>query len=74
MEYPKLISKGLIKTYIVAHVNGYEIINEILPGYFNYWSVAENGKFIPVNNAGHISYPRFDTQAEAVQFALSIKK
>jgi hypothetical protein len=77
--YPKLLSKGIVQMVAVANVNGYEIVNEYIPGdrpgqlVYNSWYIMDGNKQVAIKDkkGKFISFPNFISQEEAEQYALS---
>lgn len=73
-NFPKLLSKGLVKTYAVDLVNGYTLINEYLPHYYNEWYLMNKDVRISVkdNKGDFLKYQSFKTEFEARNYAKSL--
>lgn len=72
--YPKSLSKGIIRMIAVASVNGYKIINEFIPGYYDSWYILDGNRQVSIKkkNGKFSHYPSFKTRSEAEDFAMSL--
>lgn len=70
-NFPKLLSKGLVKTYAIDLVNGYTLINEYLPYYYNEWYLMNKNIRVSVKDdkGNFLKYQTFKTEFEARNYA-----
>ena len=78
-SYPKLLSKGIVQMVAVANINGYEIVNEYIPGditgqlLYNSRYIMDGNRQVAIKDkkGKFIRFPNFTSKEEAEQFAIS---
>lgn len=70
-NFPKLLSKGIIKMYAVDLVNGYILINEYIQHHYNEWYLMKgNVRVSEKDKDGYfLKYQSFKTEFEARNYA-----